>query len=119
MNGNGTRYTEWSTDVKLFPLAYNSQITKTLGLSTFEMIFNQKPRKPIFFPQTPPKNSSYCQHTKESLCYNLPLHTHEEDHFHHPQNLKLLSHIAFGTHNEAFGTHTEWILNRDEKHNEI
>ena len=28
-----TRYTERSTDVKLFPLAYNSQITTTLGLS--------------------------------------------------------------------------------------
>ena len=31
-----------------------------------------------------------------------------EDHFHHPQILKLAS-----------GTHTEWILNRDKKHNEI
>ena len=41
-------------------------------------------------------------------CYNLPLHTHDEDHFHHPQILKLAS-----------GTHTEWILKRDTKHNEI
>ena len=32
INGNDTRYTEWSADVKLFPLAYNSQITTTLGL---------------------------------------------------------------------------------------
>ena len=30
INGNDTRYTEWSADVKLFPLAYNSQITTTL-----------------------------------------------------------------------------------------
>ena len=45
---------------------------------------------------------------KDSICYNLPLHTHDEYHFHHPQILKLAS-----------GTHTEWILNRDEKHNEI
>ena len=42
------------------------------------------------------------------MCYNLPLHTHEEDHFHHPQILKLAS-----------GSHTECILNRDKKHNEI
>ena len=35
-------------------------------------------------------------------------YTHDEDHFHHPQILKLAS-----------GTHNEWILNRDEKHNEI
>ena len=31
INGNYTRYTECSTDVKLFPLSYNSQISKTLG----------------------------------------------------------------------------------------
>ena len=36
------------------------------------------------------------------------LYTHDEDHFHHPQILKLAS-----------GTHTEWILNKDKKHNEI
>ena len=45
----------------------------------------------------------YCQPNKDSICYNLPLHTHNEDHFHHPQILKLAS-----------GTHTEWILNRDK-----
>ena len=50
----------------------------------------------------------YCQPNKDSVCYNLPSHTHDEDHFHHPQILKLTS-----------GTHTEWILNRDKKHNEI
>ena len=34
----------------------------------------------------------------------LPLQTHDEDHFHYPQQLKLDS-----------GTHTEWILNRYKK----
>ena len=109
INGNDTRYTEWSADVKLFPLAYNSQITTTLGMSPYEMVFNQKPRKPIMFTANSHKNAqSYCQPNKDSICYNLPLHTHDEDHFHHPQILKLAS-----------GTHTEWILNRDKKHNEI
>ena len=42
------------------------------------------------------------------VCYKLPLNNYDEDHFHHPQVLKLAS-----------GTHTEWILNRDKKHNEI
>ena len=28
INGNDTRYTKWSADVKLFPLSYNSQITQ-------------------------------------------------------------------------------------------
>ena len=50
----------------------------------------------------------YCQQNTDSICYNLPLHTHDEDHFHHPQISKLAS-----------GTHTERILNRDNKHNEM
>ena len=49
INGNDTRYTEWSKDVKLFSVPFNSQITTTLGLSPHEMVFNQKPRKPIMF----------------------------------------------------------------------
>ena len=63
------------------------------------MVFNQKPRKQNLFTANSSKNAQgYCQPTKESICYNLPLHTHDEDHFHHPQFLKLAS-----------GTHTEWI----------
>ena len=41
---------------------------------------------------------SHCQPNKDSICYNLPLHTHDEDHFHHPQILKLAS----GTHRMDF-----------------
>ena len=112
INGNDTRYTEWSADVKLFPLSYNSQITTTChhnGMSPYEMRFNQKPRKPIMFTAKAHKNAQgHCKPNKDSICYNLPLQTHDEDHFHHPQILKLAS-----------GTHTEWILNRDKKHNEI
>ena len=88
---------------------HNSKITTTLGMSPYEMIFNQKPRKPIMFTANVHKNAQgHCKPNKDSICYNLPLHTHDEDHFHHPQILKLAS-----------GTHTEWILNRDKKHNEI
>ena len=102
INGNDTRYTEWSTDVKLLPISYNSQITTTLGMSPYEMIFNQKPRKPITFTANAHKNAQgCCQPIKISICYNLPLHTPDEDHFHHPQILKL-----------ATGIHTELILNR-------
>ena len=53
------------------------------------------------------KAQGFCQPNKDSICYNLPLYTHDEDHFHHPQDLKL-----------AFDTHTERILNRDKKHKE-
>ena len=57
INGNDTRYTEWSADVKLFPLSYNSQITTTLGMSPYEMVLNQKPRKPIMFTANAHKNT--------------------------------------------------------------
>ena len=78
-------------------------------MSPYQMVCNQKPRKSIMFTaKAHKKKQGYCQLNKDSICYNLPLHTHVEDHFHHPQILKLAS-----------GTHTEWILNRDKKHNEI
>ena len=109
INGNDTRYKEWSASVKLFPLSYNSQITTTLGMSPYEMVFNQKPRKPIIITAKAHKNAQgHCKPNNDSICYNLPLHTHDEDHFHHPKILKLAS-----------GTHAEWILNKDKKHNEI
>ena len=41
---------------------------------------------------------------KDSICHNLPLHTYDEDQFHHQDFLKLAS-----------GTHTKWILNRVKK----
>ena len=111
INGNDTRFTEWSVYVKLFPLSYSSHITTTLGISPNEMVFNQKPRQPIMFLANAHKKAQgYCQLNKDSICYNLPLHTHDEDHFHfhHPQILKLAS-----------GTDTEWTFNRDKKHNEV
>ena len=116
INGNDTRYTEWSTDVKLFPLSYNSQITTTSGMSpntkatNVIMNVNQKPRrKPITFTANAHKKTpGYYKPNKDSKGYNLSLHTHDDDHFHHPQILKLVS-----------GTRTEWILIRDKKHTGI
>ena len=107
--GIETRYTEWPADAKLFPLSYNSQITTKLGMSPYKLVFHQKPRKLIMFTANAHKNAQrYCQPNKDSKCYNLPLHAYDEDHFHQPQVLNLAS-----------GTHTEWISNRDKKHNEI
>ena len=45
INGN----THNILNVKLFPLSFNSQIRTTLGVSPYEMVFNQKLRKSIFF----------------------------------------------------------------------
>ena len=74
-------------------------------MSPYEMVFNQKPRKPIIVTANAHKNAQgYCQPNKDSIRYNLPLHAHDEDHFHYPQILKLAS-----------GTHTNRILKRDKK----
>ena len=68
-------------------------------MSTYELVFNQKPRKPIKFTANAFKNTQgCCQPYKDSKCYNLLPHTNYEDNFHHPQILKLAS-----------GTHTVWI----------
>ena len=68
------------------------------------MVFNQKPRKTIMFTANAHKNAQgYCLSNKDSICYNLPLHTHGEDHFHHAQILNL----------------AEWISNTDKKHKEV
>ena len=57
----------------------------------------KKPFIPIMFTaNSSKKTQEFCQPTKESICYNLPLHTHDEDRFHH---LKILK--------QASGTHTE------------
>ena len=104
INGDFKKYAEWSTDLKLFPLAYNSQITTTLGISPNEMVLNQKPRKPKLFTASSSKNAKgFCQPNKDSFYYSLLLHNHDEDSFHHPQILTLAS-----------GTHTKWILYPDK-----
>ena len=59
---------------KIISLSYNSQITTTLGMSPYEMVFIQKPRKPIMFTANAHKIAQgHCKPNKDSICYNLPL----------------------------------------------
>ena len=61
------------------------------------MVFDQKPRKPIMFTANAHKNAQgYCQPNKASICYNLPLHTHDEDQF--PNNIKFRTKISSEQH---------------------
>ena len=81
--------TEWSTDVKLFPLAYNSHITTSIGLSPNEMVLNQNPPTPMMFTANSSKNAQgFFQPNIDSILYNLPIHTHVKYHFNHPQIFK-------------------------------
>ena len=73
INGDFKKYTEWPTDVKLFPLAYYSKITTILGLSPCEKALNQKPRYAKLFTANFSKNAKgFFQPDKDSFCYNLP-----------------------------------------------
>ena len=89
------------------------------------MVFNQKPQKPIMFTANAHKNAQgYCQPNKDSICYNLPLHTHDEDHFHHPQVLKLASGNLPNVkrdkkHNEIYQKVTKKLLQRQNINNQI
>ena len=63
------KHTKWSTDVNLFPLAYKSQTTKTFEFSSFDMVFNRKPRKHIMFTANSSEDAqAYCQSNKISNC---------------------------------------------------
>ena len=40
------KYHNWSRKAKFFPYAYNTQYQTRLGMSPYEVVFNQKPRNP-------------------------------------------------------------------------
>ena len=40
------KYNNWSWKAKIFPYAYNTQYQKRLSMSPYEVVINQKPRKP-------------------------------------------------------------------------
>ena len=62
----------------------------------------------MMFTQSSSKNAQiYCQPSKDSICYNQPHQTHDEDHFHYPQILGI-----------APGIHTGWFFNRAKNHKE-
>ena len=42
-----SQYDTWSQKVKVFPFAFNSQVRTNLNLSPYELVFGQKPKKPI------------------------------------------------------------------------
>ena len=79
INEKETKYTEWSTDVKLFSLKQNSHKTTTLETSPYEMVFKQIRRKPIVFTANISKNAQCIFFQPAKNC--LPLYTRDEDHF--------------------------------------
>ena len=99
----------WSHKVKVFPFAFNSQVQTNMNLSPYELVFGQKPKKPIMFNLSSTTDSlGNCKPTKNSPCNSLPSHTHTDHLGHHPQIKKLQK-----------GTIAHWFLNREKIHSEV
>ena len=85
-----SQYGTWSLKVKVFPFAFNSQVRTNMNLSPYELVFCQKPKKPIMFNLSSTTNSvGNCKPIENSPCKSLPNHTHTDHLGHHPQIKKL------------------------------
>ena len=84
------KYNNWSRKAKFFPYAYNTQYQKRLGMSPYEVVFSQKPRKPTKIKLgTTTYEMGNCNPSAKSACNTQPTHTHLENHFSHPKMAKL------------------------------
>ena len=80
-----------------------------MNLSPYELVFGQKPEKPIMLNISPAKDSlGNCKPTENSPCNSLPNHTHTDHLDHHPQIKKLQK-----------GAFAHWFLNLEKIHSEV
>ena len=80
------KFNNWSRKVKFFPYAYNTQYQTRLGMSPYEVVFNQKPRKPTQVKLgTTTDELGNCNPSDQSICKTQPTHTHLEQQFNHPK----------------------------------
>ena len=101
------KYQNWSRKAKFFPYAYNTQYQTRLGMSPYEVVFNQKPRKPTKIKLgTTTDEMGNCNPTEKSACNTQPAHTHLEKQFNHPKIAKLQK-----------GTYAKWFLDKEKHYN--
>ena len=121
------KYTNWSRSAKLFPYAYNTQYQTQLGMSPYEVVFDQKPRKP-----TKKKLGTITDEigngkpTETSVCKTQPKHTLLEKQFNHSKIAKLQKgtfakwfHDKEKLYNEAHHTMTKILQNRKKLTDEM
>ena len=91
-----------------FPSVYNTQYQTRLGLSTYEVVFNQKSRKPTKIkPGTTTDEIGNCNPTETSACKTQPTHTYLEKQFNDPKIAKLQT-----------GTYAKWFLDKEKHYND-
>ena len=102
------KYNNWSRKAKFFPYAYNTQYQTRLGMSPYEVVCNQKPRKPTKIKLgTTTDEMGNCNPSDTSACNTQPTHTHLEKHFSHPKIAKLQK-----------GTFAKWFLDKEKHYND-
>ena len=85
-----SQYDTWSQKVKVFPFAFNSQVRTNRNLSPYELVFGQKPKRPIMFNlSSNTKSFENCRPSLDSTCNSLPRHTHTDHLGHHSQIKKI------------------------------
>ena len=85
-----SQYDTWSPKLKVFPFALISQVRTNMNLSPYEIVFGQKPKKPIMFNLSSTTDSlGNRKPIENSPCNSLPNHTHNDHLGHHPQIKKL------------------------------
>ena len=102
------KFNNWSLKSKFFPYAYNTQYQTRLGMSPYEVLFNQKPRKPTQVKLgTTTDELGNCNPSDQSICKTQPTHTHLEQQFNHTKLAKLRK-----------GTFAKWFLDKEKQFNE-
>ena len=77
-------------------------------MSPYEVVFNQKPRKPSKIKLgTTTDEMGNCNPTETSACNTQPTHTHLEKQFSHPKIAKLQK-----------GTFAKWFLDKEKHYND-
>ena len=98
----------WSRKAKFFPFAYNTQYHTRLGMSPYEVVFNQKPSKPAKVKLgTTTDEIGNCKSTEKSACNTQTTHAHLEKQFNHQKIAKLQK-----------GTFAKWLLDKEKHYNE-
>ena len=104
-----SQYDTYSQKVKIFPFAFNSQVRTSMNLSPLEIVFGQKPNKPVMFNLSSTTDKfGNCETSPNLPCNCFPKHTHSE-HLGHHQRIKKLQK----------GTFSHWFLNREKIYPEV
>ena len=103
------QYNTWSQKVNVYTFAFNSQVRTIMNLSPYELVFGQKPKRPIMFNLSSTEDSiGICKPSLNSPCTSWPTHTHTDHLGYYPPIKKLQK-----------GTFAHWFLSREKIHSEV